>query len=598
MRITDDIIYVGVNDHEIDLFEGQYVVPNGMAYNSYVIMDKKVAVMDTVDRRFTHQWLDNLQKALGSRKPDYLVVQHMEPDHSANIANFMKNYPGTTIVASSKAFPMMKNFLGDDYASCRIEVGEGSTLELGKHTLNFVTAPMVHWPEVVMTYDSTDKVLFSADGFGKFGALDADEDWACEARRYYFGIVGKYGAQVQNVLKKAAGLDISIICPLHGPVLSENLGYYLNLYNIWSSYGVESEGVMIAYTSVYGNTKKAVELLEQKLKADGCPKVVVTDLARDDMAEAVEDAFRYGRLVLASTTYNADVFPFMRTFIEHLTERNYQNRTVAIIENGSWAPQAAKVMTGLLANSKNITFAQTTVRIKSALNDESKAQIEALASELCKDYMARQEKTVNKNDMSALFKIGYGLYVITTNDGRRDNGMIVNTVSQVTNSPNRIAVCINKQNYTHHVVQQSGVMNLNCLSVEAPFSVFERFGFQSGRNVDKFDGSDFEVLRSDNGLRFLSKYINAMMSLKVESYVDLDTHGMFICTVTEARVLSDKETMTYNYYQSNVKPKPKTEGKKGWVCKICGYVYEGEELPEDFICPLCKHGAADFEPIS
>ena len=598
MRITDDIIYVGVNDHEIDLFEGQYVVPNGMAYNSYVIMDKKVAVMDTVDRRFTHQWLDNIQKVLGNRKPDYLVVQHMEPDHSANIANFMKNYPGTTIVASAKAFPMMKNFLGDDYASCRIEVGEGSKLELGKHVLNFVTAPMVHWPEVVMTYDSTDKVLFSADGFGKFGALDADEDWACEARRYYFGIVGKYGVQVQNVLKKAAGLDISIICPLHGPVLTENLGYYINLYDIWSSYGVESEGVMIAYTSVYGNTKKAVELLEQKLKAAGCPKVVVTDLARDDMAEAVEDAFRYGRLVLASTTYNADVFPFMRTFIEHLTERNYQNRTVAIIENGSWAPQAAKVMTGLLANSKNITFAQTTVRIKSALNDESKAQIDALASELCKDYMARQEKTVNKNDMSALFKIGYGLYVITSNDGRRDNGMIVNTVSQVTNSPNRIAVCINKQNYTHHVVQQTGIMNLNCLSVTAPFSVFERFGFQSGRNVDKFDGSDFEVLRSDNGLRFLSKYINAMMSLKVESYVDLDTHGMFICTVTEARVLSDKETMTYNYYQSNVKPKPQTEGKKGWVCKVCGYVYEGEELPEDFICPLCKHGAADFEPVS
>ena len=598
MRITDDIIYVGVNDHEIDLFEGQYVVPNGMAYNSYVIMDKKVAVMDTVDRRFTHQWLDNIQKVLGNRKPDYLVVQHMEPDHSANIANFMKNYPGTTIVASAKAFPMMKNFLGDDYASCRIEVGEGSKLELGKHVLNFVTAPMVHWPEVVMTYDSTDKVLFSADGFGKFGALDADEDWACEARRYYFGIVGKYGVQVQNVLKKAAGLDISIICPLHGPVLTENLGYYINLYDIWSSYGVESEGVMIAYTSVYGNTKKAVELLEQKLKAAGCPKVVVTDLARDDMAEAVEDAFRYGRLVLASTTYNADVFPFMRTFIEHLTERNYQNRTVAIIENGSWAPQAAKVMTGLLANSKNITFAQTTVRIKSALNDESKAQIDALASELCKDYMARQEKTVNKNDMSALFKIGYGLYVITSNDGRRDNGMIVNTVSQVTNSPNRIAVCINKQNYTHHVVQQTGIMNLNCLSVAAPFSVFERFGFQSGRNVDKFDGSDFEVLRSDNGLRFLSKYINAKMSLKVESYVDLDTHGMFICTVTEARVLSDKETMTYNYYQSNVKPKPQTEGKKGWVCKVCGYVYEGEELPEDFICPLCKHGAADFEPVN
>ncbi len=597
MKITNDIIYVGVNDHDIDLFEGQYIVPNGMAYNSYVIMDEKIAVMDTVDRRFTHQWLDNIQTALGSRKPDYLVVQHMEPDHSANIANFMKAYPGTTIVSNAKAFPMMKNFLGDDYAACRIEVGEGSTLDLGKHKLNFVTAPMVHWPEVIMTYDSTDKVLFSADGFGKFGALDVEEDWACEARRYYFGIVGKYGVQVQNVLKKAAGLDISKICPLHGPVLSENLGYYLNLYGIWSSYGVESEGIMIAYTSVYGNTKKAVELLEQKLKANGCPKVVVTDLARDDMAEAVEDAFRYGRLVLASTTYNADVFPFMRTFIEHLTERNYQNRTVAVIENGSWAPQAAKVMTGLLANSKNITFAQNTVHIKSALNDESKAQIDALAAELCKDYMARQEKTVDKNDMSALFKIGYGLYVITTKDGKRDNGMIVNTVSQVTSSPNRIAVCINKQNYTHHIVKQSGIMNLNCLSVEAPFSVFERFGFQSGRNADKFEGSDFEVLRSDNGLRFLSKYINAMMSLKVESYVDLDTHGMFICTVTEARVLSDKDTMTYTYYQSNVKPKPQTEGKKGWVCKVCGYVYEGDELPEDFVCPLCKHGAADFEPV-
>ena len=598
MKITDDIIYIGVNDHEIDLFEGQYIVPNGMAYNSYLIADKKIAVMDTVDRRFTHQWLDNIQKALGSRKPDYLVVQHMEPDHSANILNFMKAYPQTTVVSSAKAFPMMKNFLGEDFEGRRIEVGEGDSLNLGRHTLNFITAPMVHWPEVIMTYDSTDKVLFSADGFGKFGALDTEEDWACEARRYYFGIVGKYGAQVQAVLRKASSLDIAVICPLHGPVLSENLGYYLNLYNIWSSYGVESEGVMIAYTSVYGNTRKAVELLEQKLRDKGCPKVVVTDLARDDMAEAVEDAFRYGRLVLASTTYNADVFPFMRTFIEHLTERNYQNRTVAIIENGSWAPQAAKVMTNLLSGSKNLTFAQTSVRIKSALNDESKAQIEALADELCKDYLARQDETANKNDMTALFKIGYGLYVVTSNDGRMDNGMIVNTVSQVTSSPNRVAVCINKQNYTHHVVQQTGIMNLNCLSIEAPFSVFERFGFQSGRTVDKFEGSDYEVLRSDNGLRFLSKYINAMMSLKVESYVDLDTHGMFICTVSEARVLSDKETMTYTYYQSNVKPRPKTEGKKGWVCKICGYVYEGEELPDDFICPLCKHPASDFERIS
>ena len=598
-NFSDSIKYVGVDDSDLDIFEGQYDLPNGVTYNSYVIMDEKVAVLDTVDSRKVDDWMENLKKQLDGKAPDYLVVHHIEPDHAGGILAFVKAYPDATIVSSAKAFAMLPQFAPLPQSQKTLTVKEGDTLALGKHTLQFIGAPMVHWPEVLFSYEQSEKVLFSADAFGKFGVYDADpDDWACEARRYYFGIVGKYGPQVQNVLKKAAGLDISIICPLHGPVLSENLGYYLNLYNIWSSYGVESEGVMIAYTSVYGNTKKAVELLEQKLKANGCPKVVVSDLARDDMAEAVEDAFRYGRLVLASTTYNADVFPFMRTFIEHLTERNYQNRTVAIIENGSWAPQAAKVMTGLLANSKNITFAQNTVHIKSALNDESKAQIEALAKELCQDYMGRQEETVNKNDMTALFKIGYGLYVITSNDGRRDNGMIVNTVSQVTNSPNRIAVCINKQNYTHHVVQQSGIMNLNCLSIEAPFSVFERFGFQSGRNTDKFDGSDFEVLRSDNGLRFLSKYINAMMSLKVERYVDLDTHGMFICTVTEARVLSNKETMTYNYYQSNVKPKPKTEGKKGWVCKVCGYVYEGDELPEDIVCPLCKHGAADFEPIS
>ncbi|MBQ7670316.1 MAG: flavin reductase [Clostridia bacterium] len=596
MTVTNDIRYVGVNDRKIDLFEGQYVVPNGMAYNSYVILDNKIAVMDTVDRNFTHEWLDNVAKALAGREPDYLVVQHMEPDHSANIANFLSNYPKATVVSSAKAFAMMKNFFGTEFEDRRIVVGEGDTLVLGRHTLNFVTAAMVHWPEVIMTYDSTDKVLFSADGFGKFGAADADEDWACEARRYYFGIVGKYGAQVQAVLKKAANLDIEIICPLHGPVLKEDLGYYLNLYNIWSSYGVESEGIMIAYTSVYGNTKKAVELLADKLKAKGCPKVVVCDLAREDMAEAVEDAFRYGRLVLATTTYNADIFPFMRTFIEHLTERGYQNRTVALIENGSWAPQAAKVMRSMFEKSKNITFCENTVKITSALNETSTAAVEALAEELCRDYLAQHDETANKNDLTALFKIGYGLYVVTSQDENgRDNGLIVNTVTQVTNSPNRVAVCINKQNYSHHIIKQTGKMNVNCLSIDAPFSVFESYGFRSGRNTDKFEG--VEVLRSDNGLVFLPKYINAFMSLKVENYVDLDTHGMFICTVTEARVISTLDTMTYTYYQSNVKPKPQTEGKKGWVCKVCGYVYEGEELPEDIVCPLCKHGAADFEPI-
>ncbi len=595
MNITTDIRYVGVNDHQIDLFEGQYDVPNGMAYNSYVIIDSKIAVMDTVDKNFTQEWLDNLENALEGRKPDYLVVQHMEPDHSANIMNFMKNYPEAIIVSSAKAFTMMGNFFGTQFEDRRIVVKEGDTLELGSHTLNFVAAPMVHWPEVIMTYDSKDKVMFTADGFGKFGALDVEEDWACEARRYYFGIVGKYGAQVQSLLKKAAALDIAIICPLHGPILTENLGYYINLYNTWSSYGVESEGIMIAYTSVYGHTKKAVELLAESLRMKGCPKVAVNDLAREDMAECVEDAFRYGKIVLATTTYNSEIFPFMREFINHLTERNFSNRTVGLIENGSWAPMAAKTMKKMLEGCKNIEFTETTVKIMSALNETSKEQIEKMAEELCKDYLAQNSETANKNDLTALFNIGYGLYVVTSNDGKKDNGLIVNTVTQVTNSPNRIAVCINKQNYSHHVIKQTGVMNVNCLSVEAPFKVFENFGFQSGRNTDKF--ADCEPLRSDNGLVFLPHYINSFMSLKVEDYIDLDTHGMFICSVTEARVISDKETMTYTYYQNNVKPKPETDGKKGWVCKICGYVYEGEELPDDFICPLCKHGASDFEPI-
>lgn len=595
MNITKDIKYIGVNDHDIDLFEGQYVVENGMAYNSYVIVDDKIAVMDTVDARFRHEWLDNLANVLDGRKPDYLIVQHMEPDHSANVMSFVAAYPEVKVVASAKAFAMMGQFFGDELGERQIVISEGSTLELGKHTLNFVAAPMVHWPEVMVTYDSYDKVLFSADGFGKFGALDADEDWACEARRYYFGIVGKYGVQVQKLLQKASKLDIEKICPLHGPILTENLGYYLGLYNTWSSYAVESEGIVIAYTSVYGNTKKAVEILADKLRANGCPKVVVNDLARCDMAEAVEDAFRYGKLVLATTTYNADIFPFMRTFIESLTEREYKNRTVAFIENGTWAPLAAKIMKGMFEKSKNINFVEPVVHIRSALNAASTAELDELSKELCRDYIAQDGETANKNDLTALFNIGYGLYVATSNDGKKDNGLIVNTVSQVTNSPNRIAVTINKDNYSHHVIKQTGKMNINCLSVDAPFSVFENFGFRSGRNVDKFE--DSEPLRSDNGLAFLPRYINSFMSLKVEQYVDLDTHGMFICSVTEARVISDVETMTYTYYQNNVKPRPQTEGKKGFVCKVCGYIYEGDELPEDFICPLCKHGAADFEPI-
>ena len=595
MKITDTIKYVGVNDHKVDLFEGQYPVTNGMAYNSYVILDEKIAVMDTVDANFTHEWLDNLEQVLDGRKPDYLIVQHMEPDHAANVANFLKVYPDTTVVANVKTFQMIYNFFGLTLEGQKLEVTNGGTLSLGNHQLTFVFAPMVHWPEVMVTYDSTDKVLFSADGFGKFGALDVEEDWDDEARRYFIGIVGKYGTQVQSLLKVAATLDIRIICPLHGPVLSEDLGHYIGLYDTWSSYTPEEEGIVIAYTSVYGHTKKAVDLLADKLRSKGCPKVVVYDLARADMSLALSDAFRYSKLILATTTYNASIYPFMHDYISRLVEHNFQNRTVGLIENGSWAPLAAKVMREMMAKCKKINWLDTTVKILSAINQDNQDQLEAMADELCKEYIAQNDTLANKNDLTALFRIGYGLYVVTSNDGKKDNGLIVNTVIQLTDTPNRVAVNINKANYSHHVIKQTGMLNVNCLSTEAPFSVFQQFGFQTGRSVDKFAGQT--VHRSDNGLVFLDKYINAFMSLKVEDYVDLGTHGMFICSVTEARVMSNQETMTYTYYQNNVKPKPETEGKKGFVCKVCGYIYEGDELPADYICPLCKHGAADFEPI-
>ncbi len=595
--MTNSIKYVGVNDHSIDLFEGQYKVPRGMSYNSYAIVDEKIAVTDTVDARFTHEWLDNIRARLNGQKPDYLIVHHMEPDHSASILAFAEAYPDCTIVSSAKAFAMMQHFFGTQFEDRRVVVKEGDVLTLGSHVLHFIAAPMVHWPEVLMSYEESEGLLFSADGFGKFGALDTpDPVWDDEARRYYIGIVGKYGQQVQAVLKKAAALDIKAILPLHGPVLSENLAHYIELYKTWSSYTWESDGVVIAYTSVYGNTRKAVQQLAQQLESSGCPAVITHDLARCDLSQAVSDAFRYNKLVLATTTYNADMYPFMRTFLTALVERGYKNRTVGLIENGSWAPQAAKLMRAMLEELKGITILEPNVRINSALDDESALQLETLGKELSREYTALSGSAAEKNDLTALFRIGYGLYVVTSNDGKRDNGLIVNTVSQVTNTPNRIAVCINKQNYSHSVIRQSGVMNVNCLSTEAPFSVFEQFGFRSGRDVDKFDG--VTPPHSDNGLAILPKYINAFMSLKVESYVDLDTHGMFICTVTEARVLSDKPTMSYTYYQENVKPKPESAAKKGYVCKVCGYVYEGDELPEDFVCPLCKHGAADFEPLA
>ncbi len=611
--ITDDIRAIGVDDHAIDLFEGQFAVPQGMSYNSYVVLDEKVAVLDTVDARFGQEWLDRLQAALAGRRPDYLVVQHMEPDHSANVAAFMDLFPEATVVASAKAFAMMGSFFGRQWESRRRVVEEGDTLELGRHVLAFLGAPMVHWPEVVVTYDTTDKVLFSADAFGTFGAQDvaAAGGWAEEARRYYFGIVGKYGAPVRKLLEKAAGVELRTVCPLHGPVLEgAALRQALELYGKWAAYEPESAGALVAYTSVYGHTKAVAELLADRLRAKGCPEVVVRDLARCDVHEAIAQAFRLGTLALATTTYNGDVFPAMRGFVEGLAERGFRDRAVGLVENGSWAPMAAKAMAGLLEKSVGLRMAGTVVHVRSALSAESRRELEALADELCAGFGAEAARA---SDPAALFRIGYGLYVATVRgaDGR-DGGCILNTVCQVTNAPNRVAVAINKLNYTHHVVQATGRLNLCCLSEAAPFDVFRRFGFQTGRTADKF--AEGAPARAGNGLAVLPEGIsNAFLSLKVESEVDLGTHGMFVCSVEESQVLSPVPTMTYAFYQANVKPKPApaaapaaeasasaapgAKRKRRWVCKICGYVYEGEELPPDFVCPLCKHGAEDFELV-
>ena len=593
MNITRDIKYVGVYDTKIDLFEGQYKVPDGVCYNSYVIIDEKIAVMDSVDAEFAHEWLDNVRDALAGRRPDYLVVHHMEPDHSANIMKFLKVYPEARVVASAKAFSMIKSFFGTDLSDGGITVKDGDELPLGTHTLKFISASMVHWPEVILSYDSKDKILFSADAFGRFGDSSPETDWVGEARRYYIGIVGKYGAQVLALLKKVESLDVETICPLHGPVLNKNLGEYINLYKKWASYEPEEDGILVAYASIYGNTKRAALLIADMLKKQGAPRVEVIDLARADKHETVALAFKYSKLVLAATTYNADVFPAMREFILDLVERGYKNRKVALIENGSWAPMAAKKMRELLGES--VSYAETSVKILSALSSDSTAALEALSEELTAEYAEAREEISKKTDTKALFNVGYGLYVVTSNDGERDNGLIVNTVTQVTNTPNRIAVTINKDNYSHHVIKNTGKMNVCFLTTEAPFKVFEAFGFVSGRTVDKF--KDCTPPRSDNGLVYLPKYINSYISLDVVDYVDLGTHGMFICSITESRVISDKESMTYAYYHKYVKPKPAVENKKGYVCKICGFIHDEETIPEDFICPICGHGREDFEKI-
>lgn len=593
-KLTNDIYHIGVNDHKIDLFEGQYIVPNGMAYNSYLILDDCIAIFDTVDVNFFDEWMANIKEVLGARKPNFLIVQHMEPDHSANIMRFLEVYPDTYVIGNAKTFKMMDQFFHQEIPH-KMVVDDGGFLNTGHHNFTFIFAPMVHWPEVMVTYDSVGKILFSADGFGKFGALDVEDEWDCEARRYYFGIVGKYGAQVQILLKKAASLDIQMICPLHGPILKENLGHYIAQYDTWSSYKPETDGVAVFYTSVYGHTKIAAEELYKLVKENNCPKATLVDLAREDMAESVEDAFRYSKIVFATTTYNSGIFPFMDTFLAHLVERNFQNKTIGIIENGSWAPTAARVIKEKLSKCKDLKFVEPVVTILSSLTTENKETIKKLASVLCDDYLARKDIEKDSFDPRALFNIGYGLYVVTSNDGTKDNGLIVNTVSQVTNDPNRVLVCINKANYSHNTIKTTKKMNVNVLDETANFDIFKKFGFVSGRDVNKFEG-DF-IIRSANGLVVLNANVNAYISLEVENYVDLGTHGMFICTVKETKVLSSNKTMTYTFYQENVKPKPETAKKKGYVCKVCGYVYEGDELPSDYICPLCKHGASDFEKL-
>lgn len=654
-KITDNIIYIGVNDYDIELFEGQYNVPNGIAYNSYVIEDYKTVVVDTVDKAKTEEWLQNIDSA--TRKvPDYLLIQHMEPDHSASIEAFMNKYPKTTLIGNQQIINMIGNFFPDLQLTNTLVVENGQSINLGKHNLTFVFTPMVHWPEVMMTYESTEKVLFSADGFGKFGAFDADESWTDEARRYYIGIVGKYGKQVQDVLKLAATLDINIICPTHGPVLRDNLGRYIELYDKWSSYTPEAEGVCLCYTSVYGGTKKAVEILREELMQNGVPNVVVFDLARCDITEAVAAAFKYNKLVLATTTYNGEIFPFMYTFVHYLTERNYQNRTVAIIENGSWAPRAAACIKSLMSDLQNIRFAQNEVTILSRLKNDDISKIKELAKELTREYAAA-EVSANSIEPTAMLKIEYGMYVATTNDGNKDNGCIVNSVSQVSSTePMIISVNVNKNNYTAQVIKETGHLNISVLDKTAPFEIFKHFGFQSGRDVDKFAvekpvissvaavqpkpvqldlknenavwsyatdyiakmncsvengnradcggtsygdvqqiGSMF-VAKSSNGLYYLTKYANSYISAKVRETLDMGTHYMFICEVTESAILSNEKTLTYDYYRDNIKPQP-AKKMQGYVCTICGYVYEHSTLPNDIICPLCKHGAEAFTPL-
>ncbi len=607
-KVTDKIYWIGGDDRRIALFENVYPVPGGVSYNAYFVSDEKTMVIDTVDHSVSKVFFENIAHELDGRDLDYLVVNHMEPDHAATIGELILRYPKATIVCNQKIAVMLKQFFDFDVDSRAQIVKEGDTLSTGEHTFTFVMAPMVHWPEVMMTYEISHKILFSADAFGTFGALNghlfADEinfeaDYLAEARRYYTNIVGKYGTQVQAVLKKAAGIEIEMICPLHGFVWRKNIGDFVDKYMKWSTYTPEQQGVLIAYASVYGNTENVAGIIACKL-AEAGKKVVMYDVSATHPSYIVAEAFRYSHMVLVSTTYNAGIFVNMENLVRDLAHHNLQNRTVALVENGSWAPTAAGLMKCELSGLKNMTFLENTLTIRSALKSGQMDQLNALVEEIL-DSMREPEAEGDKEAMvepNALFKLSYGLFVLTAKDGGKDNGCIINTVTQLTDTPKRITIAVNKANYTHDMIQKTGVFNVSVLSEDVPFKIFQQFGFQSGRDADKFAGMATQT-RSANGLRYLDEYTNAFISAKVISAEDYGTHTLFVADITEAKVLSAEPSVTYAYYFEHIKPKPQptAETKKGWVCKICGYVYEGEDLPADFICPLCKHGAEDFEPL-
>ncbi len=612
-KVTEDIFWIGVSDRRLALFENVFPVPNGVSYNSYVINDQKTALLDTADKAVSGQFLENLKQALSGKPLDYIIVNHMEPDHCAVIEDVILRYPGVKVVGNKKTRDMLSRFFGDlDVDGCFIEVKENDSLSLGKHTLNFVMAPMVHWPEAMVTYESTEKILFSADAFGSFGALSgnlfADEinfenEWLSEARRYYTNIVGKYGTQVIALLKKAATLDISIICPLHGPLFRKNIAWIVDKYVKWATYTPEQKTVMIAYASVYGNTENAANILAVKLAEKGIRNISMYDVSVTHPSYIVSEAFRCSHLVFASTTYNAGIFVNMETALVDIAAHNLQNRTVAFIENGSWAATAGNLMREIIAPLKGTKILETEISIPSSVKTQQMQQLEALSEEIAKSIFEDEQSKASESekkivDGSAMFKMSYGLFVLTAKDGGKENGCIINTAMQVCDSPKRISIAVNKSNLTHDMIENSGMFNLSVLSTDATFDIFKHFGFSSGRDTEKF--KDYENSKvSQNGLRYIENQTNAFFSVLVNEKQDCGTHTIFTGDVTEAVVLSEQDSMTYEYYFAHVKPKPPVsdQNKVGYVCKICGWVYEGEPLPEDIICPLCKHGASDFEKL-